>query len=289
MGVVVIPIPLQDSDPSEVAITWKILSDEGHKVVFATQDGTPGKSDELMLTGEGLDFWSGIPILNRLAAVGLVLKANKDARKAYQAMITRPEFLTPIKWEDINVSSFDALFLPGGHRARGMREYLESPILQAKVVEFFDEKKPVGAICHGVILAARSKSPETGKSALFGRKTTSLTWSLENAAWGIAKWTRFWDPNYYRTYLEEEGQPPGYMSVQQEVTRELEKPEDDLDVEKDDTNYRKKTGGLARDSLNDDSPAFICRDGNYISARWPGDVHTLAKAFVSMVREQGMN
>jgi putative intracellular protease/amidase len=289
MGLVVIPIPLQDSDPSEVAVTWKILSDEGHKVVFATSDGTPGRSDELMLTGEGLDLWSGVPILNKLIVVGCILRANKDARDAYQALITRPEFITPIKWEDIAVSSFDALFLPGGHRARGMREYLESAILQAKVGEFFEKKKPVGAICHGVLLVARSESPETGRSVLFGRKTTSLTWSLESAAWGVAKWTRFWDPNYYRTYMEEEGQPPGYMSVHQEVTRALEKPEDYLDVEKGDPNFKKKTSGLARDSLHDDSPAFVCRDGNYISARWPGDVHTFAKAFASMVREQGMN
>src|SRR5438045_8840077 len=55
-------------------------------------------------------------------------------------------------------SAFDALLLPGGHRARGMREYLESEILQRHVASFFDKEKPVAAICHGVLLAARSIS-----------------------------------------------------------------------------------------------------------------------------------
>jgi hypothetical protein len=27
----------------------------------------------------------------------------------------------------------------------------------------------------------------------------------------------------------------------------------------------------------DERPAFVVEDGNYLSARWPGDVHTLAR------------
>ncbi|CAM6085723.1 unnamed protein product [Calypogeia fissa] len=282
---VLIPIPLQDSDPSEVAVTWQVLSGEGHEIVFATPDGTPAKGDELMITGDGLDFWAGVPVIKHVKVMGSILRANKDARSAYNSMITRPEFVNPIKWEAIEVSTFDAIFLPGGHRARGMRDYLESPILKSKVGEFFAANKPVGAICHGVLLVARSESPETGKSVLFGWKTTALTWTLENAAWSIAKWTRFWDPNYYRTYMEEAGQPAGYMSVQQEVTRALEKPEDFKDVEKGDPNFRKKSSGMSRDSLTDDSPAFVYRDRNYLSARWPGDVFTFAKSFAAMLKE----
>ncbi len=32
---------------------------------------------------------------------------------------------------------------------------------------------------------------------------------------------------------------------------------------------------LFRDSDTNESPAFVVRDNNYVSARWPGDVHTL--------------
>ena len=60
---------------------------------------------------------------------------------------------------------------------------------------------------------------------LYGYKTTALTWALENSAWKVARVTRFWDPNYYRTYLEQAGEPEGYMSVQQEVTRALAEPD----------------------------------------------------------------
>jgi hypothetical protein len=111
-----------------------------------------------------------------------------------------------------------------------------------------------------------------------------LTWAFENSAWSVARVTRFWDPNYYRTYLEQEGQPKGFMSVQQEVTRALARAEDFRDVPKSDPNYRRKTSGLARDTMEDETPAFVVRDRNYVSARWPGDVHTFAKTFAGMLK-----
>jgi putative intracellular protease/amidase len=54
-----------------------------------------------------------------------------------------------------------------------MRVYLGSGVLQSAVADFFAQAKPVGAICHGVLLAARS-SLHPGKSVLFGKKTTAL-------------------------------------------------------------------------------------------------------------------
>jgi hypothetical protein len=30
----------------------------------------------------------------------------------------------------------------------------------------------------------------------------------------------------------------------------------------------------------------VVRDGNYISARWPGDVHTFAKTFIAVLAER---
>jgi hypothetical protein len=36
--------------------------------------------------------------------------------------------------------------------------------------------------------------------------------------------------------------------------------------------------------MDDARPAFVVRDRNYISARWPGDVHTFAKAFAELVK-----
>jgi putative intracellular protease/amidase len=284
MARVLVPLPARDFDPGEAAVSWRVLDNAGHTVGFATPDGRPAVADDMMLTGQGLDPWGTIPLLRNWPLIGLLMRANREARQAYAEMIADPNYLAPQRWDAIDASAYDALLLPGGHRARGMRDYLESGILQDLVARFFDEEKPVAAICHGVLLAARSISKRTGRSVLSGYQTTALTWAFENSAWSVARITRFWDPNYYRTYLEQAGQPKGFMSVQQEVTRALARAEDFRDVSRTDPYYRRKTSGLVRDSMDDDTPAFVVRDRNYISARWPGDVHTFAKTFAGMLK-----
>jgi putative intracellular protease/amidase len=284
MARVLIPLPAQDFDPSEAAVSWQVLSKAGHVVIFATPDGRPAMADDMMLTGQGLDFWGQIPLLRNLPLIGLVMRADRAGRDAYSAMITDAAYAAPKRWDEVDPMAFDGLLLPGGHRARGMRSYLESEILQRYVAAFFEAQKPVAAICHGVLLAARSTSKRTGRSVLYGYQTTALTWAFERSAWRVARLTRFWDPNYYRTYLERTGEPEGYMSVQQEVARALARPEDFLDVPRGDPEYRRKTSGLQRDSLEDARPAFVVRDRHYVSARWPGDVHTFAKTFSDMLK-----
>ncbi|MDE1935172.1 type 1 glutamine amidotransferase domain-containing protein [Bradyrhizobium sp.] len=284
MARVLIPLPARDFDPSEAAISWQVLSNAGHAVTFATPGGGPAAADEMMLSGEGLDPWGAIPLLRKVPLIGLLMRANRNARNAYAAMLADHNYARPLRWDAVDASAFDGLLLPGGHRARGMREYLESEALERCIADFFEAQKPVAAICHGVLLAARSISKKTRRSVLYGYRTTALTWALEKSAWKVARVTRFWDPNYYRTYLEKPGEPDGYMSVQQEVMRALAHPEDFLDVPKTDPDYRRKTSGLQRDSLEDARPAFVVADRNYVSARWPGDVHTFAKTFASLLR-----
>jgi putative intracellular protease/amidase len=286
MAAVLMPLPARDFDPTEVAVTWQVIAEEGHDVVFATPSGLPGEADDLMVTGQGLDPWGMVPLVRRATLVGRVLRADRRARAAYAALLDDPAFRSPLHWAEARRSAFDALVLPGGHRARGMRDYLESEEVQRMAVDAFGAGKPVGAVCHGVLVAARAVDPSTCNSVLFGRRTTALTWALESKAWELARWSRFWDPDYYRTYLEEPGQRSGYMSVQQEVTRALAQPEDFLDVPKGTPDYRRKTSGRARDTLSDSRPAWVVRDGTYVSARWPGDVHTFATAFCEVLGER---
>jgi putative intracellular protease/amidase len=283
MALVLLPIPALDFDPTEVAVSWHVLTGRGHEVVFATPEGRPGQADDLMITGRGLDPWGTVPLVRNVVLVGRTLRANADGRRSYAELQRDSSFLAPLRWPDLRAAEFDAVLLPGGHRARGMRAYLESALIQELVVSFFGAGKPVGAVCHGVLVAARSVDGATGKSALHGRRTTALTWALERTAWMIARRTRFWDPTYYRTYTEEPGQPAGYMSVQQEVTRALARPEDFLDVPRDASDYRLKTSGRSRDTESDDRPAWVVRDGSYVSARWPGDVHTFARTFADVL------
>lgn len=195
------------------------------------------------------------------------MRANAAARSAYAELEQDAASLKPLRYGDFRADDFDSLLLPGGH-APGMRPYLESTVLQQRVAEFFDAGKPVAAVCHGVLLAARSVSPKTGKSVLHGRRTTALPWKMEKTAWQLTRYfARFWDSGYYRTYMEAPGQPPGYMSVQAEVTRALAQPQDFADVPRDHPHAAAKASGLQRDSAGNDRPAWVVRDGNYISAR----------------------
>ena len=276
MATVLIPIPDRDFDPTEVAVSWRVLTRDGHRVVFATETGTPGVADDIMVTGRGLDVWSALPLLGAIPLLGLTLRANKEGRIAYRDMLQSNEFRQPVAWPQAGLDGVDALLLPGGHRARAMRSYIDSDILHRLVVEAFARGLVVAAICHGVLLAARSVDPGTGRSVLYGRKTTALTWAMERLAWRLTRFTRFWDSDYYRTYTEQPGQPGGYMSVQSEVTRALEDPADFRDVARGSPHWRLKTSGMVRDTPTDPRPAFVVDDGDYVSARWPGDTHTFA-------------
>jgi putative intracellular protease/amidase len=286
VATVLIPVPDTDFDPTEVAVSWQVLTGSGHAVVFSTESGRPGAADDIMVSGRGLDIWSRVPGLGRLTVVGRFLRANRDARDAYAQMLASTEFQHPVAWPDARLDDVDALLLPGGHRARGMRSYIDSEILQGLVVDAFRRGMLVAAICHGVLLAARSVDPSTGRSVLYGRKTTALTWDFERRAWQTARVTRFWDSDYYRTYSEQPGDPAGYMSVEAEVTRALENPDDFRNVPKQSPHWRKQTSGMVRDTAADSLPAFVVDDGNYISARWPGDTHTFAAAVSARLNEK---
>lgn len=246
---VLIPIPSIDFDPSETAIPWKYLRSEDMQVVFSTPSGKQAVCDMRMIDG------------NRLGPLASVLCADKLAKSAYSYMESSEEFKAPISWEAINTTEFDALLLPGGH-AQGVKEYLESDLLKKVVVDFFEKQKPVAAVCHGVILAARSLK-ENGESVLAGYKSTCLLASQEMTAWGL---TCLWLGNYYRTYPE---------SVESEVKRALgEKGE-----------FQAGPFPLLRDEPDNLSRGFIVRDRNYISARWPGDINRFSHEFLNMVKE----
>lgn len=57
MSRVLIPLPAFGFDPTEAGVSWKVLTDAGHRVCFATPTGAPATADLRMITGEGLDPW----------------------------------------------------------------------------------------------------------------------------------------------------------------------------------------------------------------------------------------
>ena len=243
---VYLPLPNEGFDPTEAAVTWKILCEHDHSVIISTPTGQMPEADPRMLTGRGLGPLKGI------------LAADANACAAYSEMMASKEFRSPMRWNDLSAQDADGLVLAGGH-APGMKEYLESSVLQELVVEMI-ENKPVGAICHGVVLAARSINSD-GKSVLWNRRTTALLKRQELLAWSL---TRLWLKDYYRTYPE---------TVEDEVRAVLASPEQ----------FVAGPAPLFRDSPENLKPGFVVVDKNYVSARWPGDAHRFATEFCKIL------
>ena len=281
---VVMPIAERDFDPTQVAVVWRALRDKGIEVRFATASAEEATSDRMLLTGEGLDVWGFIPGLKRVKLLGLLMRADRQARDLYERLLADPYFQTPSRFLNLKVEDYDGMVLPGGFRARGMTAFLEHAKLQRFVGEFFASGKPVGAIGHGVLLAARSCSPITGRSALYGRKTTALTWPLERRAFRISRFLgRVWDPNYFRTYPESGSMKSGALSIQSQVIAALQKPEDFQDAPFSIKSLILKRSGLFRDRPGYDRSAHVVIDDAYVSARWSGDTHTLAREFIELL------
>lgn len=285
---VLILLSQEGFDPSEAAIPWLALKRAGIPVMFATPAGKVAAADPLMVAGEGLDLWSWLPGFKRVKLVGWFLGANRQAREAYAEMMRDSHYLHPLSYDAVRVCDYSGLLLPGGH-AKPIRAYLESEEVQRIAQEFFVAAKdgmghkPVAAICHGVLVLARSRRDD-GRSLLHGRRVTALTWPLEKKAWQVARFSRFWEPLYYRTYPEAATEPLGYRSTEAEITRALAQPGDFLSVPPDADDYRRKTDGLHRDTPQDSRPAWVVEDGNLVTARWPGDVNKFAEVFIASLQ-----
>ena len=235
-----IPLPDTDFDVTEVAVPWKVLTRAGHEVTFVTEKGgTSPAADPLLLTGV---------LFGKLGA-------EPEPKAWYAEMVATPAFQAPASWEGLDVTRFDALMLPGGH-APGMKQYLGSDALQGKVRQDFALNLPAGAICHGVIVAARA-------GVLKGRKTTCLPKYMERAAYLSTFWKL---GRYYRTY-------DAY--VEEEVRAGLAQPSD----------FERGPVELStRGTDTDDAAAFVVEDGTYVSARWPGDAYLFAKKLLARVQ-----
>lgn len=242
---VLMPLPDRDFDTTEVAVPWRVLRDHGHEVVFATQrGGAPPACDPRLLTGV---------IFGRLGA-------RPEPIRFYRQLLEEPGFREPIAWGDIEPASYDGLILAGGH-APGMRQYLGSADLREKVAAFWGLGRPVGAICHGVLVLARTTDPATGRSVLASSRTTCLPKTMERSAYLATLWKL---GRYYRTY-------PDY--VQDEVVAALDDP----------GRFEHGPRSTRRGTATDHRHAFVVEDGRYVSARWPGDAYLFAERFEALL------
>lgn len=239
MARVLVPVPDRDADVTEIAVPWKVLTRAGHDVVFATElgDRVPAADPRLL---DGVLFGQ--------------LGAEPQPRAFYAELVQTDSWRHPIPWGGLDVAAYDGLILPGGH-APGMRQYLGNADLRRQVAAFWALDRPVGAICHGVLVLARTEGPD-GRSLLHGHRTTCLPAYLERTGYYLTAWRL---GRYYRTY-------PSY--VEHEVRAALADPGDFV---------RGPVELFRRGTDDDDRAAFVVEDGRYVSARWPGDAYLFAK------------
>ncbi|APC19042.1 hypothetical protein BLL42_26320 [Pseudomonas frederiksbergensis] len=243
-------LPQADYDPTESSVPWQALHDAGIEVRFATPKGLPAYADARLVE-------IGFGPLNSL------LMTRKEDLQHYAAMTADERFKSPMAYAEVDPKQFEGLVIPGGH-AKGMRSLLESEHARRIVRHFFDAQKPVAAVCHGVLLLARTLDADNVLSVLHGRKVTALLANtMELPAWWV---TAPWLGRYYRTYPQ---------TVQAEVTAALASAHDFLSGPR----------FAQRDSTENPQRGFIVRDGNLLTARWPGDCHRFAAELVSMVRQ----
>ena len=240
---VVLPLPAHGFETTEASVPWKVLTDAGCTVTIATPDGAVAQPDETTLTGKGLGM------------LGYIFRAQKPARAAYAAMSQSASFQAPVTWSDINADDFDAIVIPGGHH-QDMRPFLESVVLQAAIGEFFAQDKLVAAICHGVLLAARSTGTD-GNSVLYGRRATTVPAATENMVWKMC---------HKKVGHERFGKP--YDLTAEEEVRELLASPDDLLIAKP---------GLRKDAPGKEARGVCIVDGNFLSSRLPHDAWCFAK------------
>ena len=178
---VLVPLPDRDFDPTEVAVPWRGLTDAGHELIFATERRRAAADMRPAAAHRG-------PLRPARRRGGRYRRLRRDDRGA-------------------GVSCADPV---GGGRGHGLRRphppgwacaghasVPRQPALQEKVAGFWALSRPVGAICHGVLVLARTTEGATGRSVIAGRSTTCLPKYMERTAFWLTAWKL---GRYYRTY-----------------------------------------------------------------------------------------
>ncbi len=235
---ILMPLPDRDFDLTEAAVPWKVCRDRGWQVTISTEAGNRPQADLHKLSGP-------LPGL---------LSASQAARAAYAQMKADAAFNHPIPYSTINPAEFAALLLPGGD-GLGMRQYLESAVLREKVLQFWQQGKLIGAICHGILVLSRTLDPQSGKSVLYGHKLTALPASADRFGYQVnGRLLKY-----------------GYIMyddcVEDEVRGCLARPED----------FIRGRGILEQHAVV---------DGNLVTARWYGDAELFAQRFAEELHQR---
>lgn len=140
----------------------------GKKVAILVEDGF-----------EQVELTSPKEALENAGAQTYIISPKSDKVKGWEHTKWGQEFPVDVTIEQANANDYDALLLPGGVMNPDKLRTNKSAVQFVR--SFFDQKKPVAAICHGPWMLAEA-------DVVDGRKMTSypsIQTDLKNAG---AKW-----------------------------------------------------------------------------------------------------
>lgn len=88
-----------------------------------------------------------------------------------------------LKLSQVTADKFDAIFYPGGHGP--LWDLSEDPLSIGLIQQFWEQEKPVAAVCHAPAVLVNVKTP-AGKPLVQGRKVSAFT-NSEEAAVGLTE------------------------------------------------------------------------------------------------------
>ncbi|MDT7525416.1 MULTISPECIES: type 1 glutamine amidotransferase domain-containing protein [Gammaproteobacteria] len=86
-----------------------------------------------------------------------------------------------LQLSQVTADGFDAIFYPGGHGP--LWDLSEDPLSIGLIQQFWEQDKPVAAVCHAPAVLVHAKTP-AGKPLVAGRKVSAFT-NSEEAAVGL--------------------------------------------------------------------------------------------------------
>lgn len=137
----------------ELLAPYRLLTDAGHDIAFATPGGVPPVVDASSLADGDVAAIAAIPALS-----------------------------TPLVLGDVDPAAYDAVYYPGGHGP--MQDLAEDAASAALITATLAAGRPLAAVCHGLaaLLPARTAS---GAPVVAGRRITGFSDEEERQA-GLA-------------------------------------------------------------------------------------------------------
>lgn len=130
----------------ELLTPYRLLTEAGHTVAFATPAGVAPVADEASL--------------------------GDDADEVRKALAAIAGLSTPLRLEDVDLSTYDAVFYPGGHGP--MEDLSQDATSGALISQALNADLPMALVCHG-LAALLAATGDDGSAAAAGRRVAAFT------------------------------------------------------------------------------------------------------------------